>query len=67
MTLSERITDLRTRRVPVHRMEQFDWFRALDEEQRYTVLERVGMCVGDGPITAEAWACAESDINKTPK
>jgi hypothetical protein len=57
--IQARIEHLRRTRFPFMLIRSFDWYRNLSGERRYAVEERLGMCVGDGPVTLDAYVLAE--------
>lgn len=62
--LSQQIASLQRRRVPTPLIKTFRWYRELNEEERYVVEERLAICVGSGPVTAEAWILAKQDLER---
>lgn len=59
--IQARIEHLRRVRFPFYLLRSFIWFKCLDAEARYRVEERIGMCVGSGAITLEAYVLAEEE------
>ena len=57
--IQQRVEHLRRVRFPFYLMRSFTWFKNLTAEKRYDVEERLGMCVGNGPMTLEAYVLAE--------
>lgn len=57
--IQARVEHLRRVRFPYYLMRTFEWYRNLTDEKRYDVEERIGMCVGSGPVTLEAYVLAE--------
>ena len=51
--------DLRRRRVTCPLIRSQTWYRELPEWIRVEVEELLGICVGNGPVTAEAYAQAQ--------
>lgn len=52
--------DLRRRRVTCPLIRSMTWYRELPDWIRVEVEELLGICVGDGPVTPEAYAQAEN-------
>lgn len=50
--------DLRRRRVTTPLIRSMSWYRDLPEWLRIEVEELLGICVGSGPVTPEAYAQA---------
>lgn len=57
--IQARIEHLRRVRFPFMLIRSFSWFKNLTDEKRYDVEERIGMCVGSGPMTLDAYVLAE--------
>jgi hypothetical protein len=53
---------LRRERVPTQLIKSFTWYRNLTEERRVEVEEMLGICCGQDPVTAEAYAQARACI-----
>ena len=64
MTLTEQISDMKRQRIPPMLLRSFDWYKALDDEQRYLVEERVSIMCDNGPCTHAAYVCARNDLER---
>lgn len=65
MSLATNILQLNRDKVAVVLYRQMGWYKKLDDEQRYRVEERIGMCVGAGDCTVEAYALARMEVNES--
>lgn len=61
---STEVARLQRRRVTCALVRSFTWYRQLNEEQRYTVDERIALCVGAGPCSPEAWTLARFQLQQ---
>lgn len=61
MTAAEiqtQVERVKRERVPFMLIRSFTWFQKLTPEKRYDVEERLGICIGNGPMTPEAFVIA---------
>jgi hypothetical protein len=65
MNLESRIAHLNRHRTPTALYKSSDWWKALDDEGRHIFETRIGMCVGAGLITKEAYALGQMDLENS--
>ena len=58
------LTCLRRVRFPSPPYRSTDEFKSLSDEEKVIWHERVGICVGEGPCTHEAFLLARADVEE---
>jgi hypothetical protein len=53
--IQKRAAIVRRLRIPAPLIKTFTWYRELNENERVEVEERLALCVGTGPVVAEAY------------
>lgn len=64
LEIQERATVVRRWRIPTPLIKTTTWYRQLSEDERVAVEELLGICVGTGPVTAEAYVQAQELVRR---
>jgi len=64
MTTDQLITHPERTRAPVGLYRSMAWFKALDADRQHEFETRIGICCGEEPVTAIAYAVAKMDVEK---